>query len=58
MDALVMVVAFFFALLMCLGLILMKWIISQLGMTIFFMVFFLMVAIFLLAKGDDEYGDE
>ena len=58
MDALVMVVAFFFALLMCLGLILMKWIISQLGMTLFFLVFFLMVAIFLLAKGDDEYGDE
>ena len=58
MDALVMVVAFFFALLMCLGLILMKWIISQLGMTLFFLVFFLMVAIFLLAKGDSEFDDE
>ena len=57
MDFLVVILAFFFALLMCLGLILMKWIIAQLGGTIFFMVLFLMIAVCLLAKGDNEYDE-
>ena len=53
------IVAFFFALLMCLGLILVKWIISQIGATIFFLVLFLMVAVFMLAMGErEEYDDE
>ena len=52
------IVAFFFALLMCLGLILVKWIISQIGATIFFLVLFLMVAVFMLAMGERDYGDE
>ena len=57
MDVLVVIVAFFFALLMCLGLILTKWIISQVGATVFFLILFLMVAMFLLALGEkDEEG--
>lgn len=57
MDVLVIIVAFFFALLMCLGLILTKWIISQIGATVFFLILFLMVAVFLLALGEkDEEG--
>ena len=57
MDFLVVILAFFFALLMCLGLILMKWIIAQLGGTIFFMVLFLMIAVCLLMRGDQEYDE-
>ena len=57
MDVLVVMLAFFFALIMCLGLILMKWIIAQLGGTIFFMVLFLMIAVCLLMKGDEEYDE-
>ena len=57
MDILVVILAFFFALLMCLGLILTKWIISQIGATVFFLILFLMVAMFLLALGEkDEEG--
>ena len=57
MDILVVILAFFFALLMCLGLILTKWIISQIGATVFFLILFLMVAVFLLALGEkDEEG--
>ena len=57
MDVLVVIMAFFFALLMCLGLILTKWIISQIGATVFFLILFLMVAMFLLALGEkDEEG--
>ena len=52
------IVAFFFALLMCLGLILVKWIISQIGATIFFLILFLMVAMFMLATGERDYDDE
>ena len=60
MDVLVIIVAFFFALLMCLGLILTKWIISQIGATVFFLILFLMVAVFLLAlrEKDEEGYDE
>ncbi len=58
MDVLVIILAFFFALLMCLGLILLKWIISQLGATLFFMVLFLAVAVFVLALGERDYDDE
>ena len=58
MDFLIIILAFFFALLMCLGLILIKWIISQLGATLFFMVLFLAVSILLLAMGDQEHDDE
>ena len=54
MDVFVVILAFFFSLIMCLGLILMKWIISQVGATIFFMVLFLMIAVCLLVKGDQE----
>ena len=57
MDILVVILAFFFALLMCLGLILTKWIISQIGATVFFLILFLMVAMFLLALGEKEEGD-
>ena len=57
MDVLVVIMAFFFALLMCLGLILTKWIISQIGATVFFLILFLMVAMFLLALGEKEEGD-
>ena len=57
MDVLAIIVAFLFALLMCLGLILTKWIISQIGATVFFLILFLMVALFLLALGEkDEEG--
>lgn len=58
MEALMVILAFFFALLMCLGLILMKWIISQIGATVFFLILFLVVAMFLLAMGEREYDDE
>ena len=57
MDFFVVILAFFFALLMCLGLILMKWIISQLGATLFFLILFLAVAMFLLAMGDRDYDE-
>ena len=58
MDLLTIVVAFFFSLLMCLGLILMKWIITQIGATIFSLILFLMIAMFLLSMGDQENDDE
>jgi hypothetical protein len=57
MDILVIILAFFFALLMCLGLILTKWIISQIGATVFFLILFLMVAVFLLAMGEENYDE-
>ena len=57
MDILVVILAFFFALLMCLGLILTKWIISQIGATVFFLILFLMVAMFLLAMGEENYDE-
>ena len=57
MDVLVVILAFFFALLMCLGLILTKWIISQIGATVFFLILFLMVAMFLLAMGEENYDE-
>ena len=57
MDVLVAILAFFFALLMCLGLILTKWIISQIGATVFFLILFLMVAMFLLAMGEENYDE-
>lgn len=57
MAVLVVVLAFFFALLLCLGLILLKWIVSQLGAAIFFMIMFLMAAVFLLALGDEVHGE-
>ena len=44
MDFLIIMLAFFFALLMCLGLILMKWVISQIGITVFLLVLFLILA--------------
>lgn len=58
MDFLAIFVAFFFALLMCLGLILVKWIILQLGATLFSLIVFLMISVFLLAIGDREHEDE
>ena len=57
MDILVVILAFFFALLMCLGLILTKWIISQIGATVFFLILFLMVAVFFLAMGEENYDE-
>jgi hypothetical protein len=57
MDVLVVILAFFFALLMCLGLILTKWIISQIGATVFFLILFLMVAVFFLAMGEENYDE-
>ena len=58
MDAIIIIAAFFFALVMCLGLILVKWIIMQLGITIFFLIVFLAVAISILAARDEEDDDE
>ena len=58
MDFLIIMLAFFFALLMCLGLILMKWVISQIGITVFLLVLFLILAMFLLSMGDQENDDE
>ena len=58
MEFLIMFLAFFFALLMCLGLILMKWVISQLGATIFIAVLFMVLAAFLLSVGDWNHDDE
>jgi hypothetical protein len=57
MNVLVVILAFFFALLMCLGLILTKWIISQIGATVFFLILFLMVAVFFLAMGEENYDE-
>ena len=57
MDILVVILAFYFALLMCLGLILTKWIISQIGATVFFLILFLVVAMFLLAMGEENYDE-
>ena len=57
MDVLVVILAFFFALHMCLGLILTKWIISQIGATVFFLILFLMVAVFFLAMGEENYDE-
>ena len=58
MDAIIIIAAFFFALVMCLGLILVKWIIMQLGITIFFLIVFLAVAISILAARDEEDDDK
>ena len=58
MDTIVIVAAFFFALVMCLGMILVKWIITQLGATIFFLIVFLAVSIFVLAMEDEKHDDE
>ena len=49
--------AFFFAIMMCLGLILVKWIIAQLGAIPVFMILFLVVSMFLLATGGKKYDD-
>lgn len=57
MDTLVIVAAFFFALVMCLGMILVKWIITQLGATLFFLIVFLAVSIFVLAVEDEKNDD-
>lgn len=57
MDILIVIVAFFFAILFCLGLILTKWIITQIGATVFFLILFLMVAVFVLAKGEENYDE-
>ena len=57
MDILIVIVAFFFAILFCLGLILTKWIITQIGATVFFLILFLMVAVFMLAKGEENYDE-
>ena len=58
MDTIVIVAAFFFALVMCLGMILVKWIITQLGATIFFLIVLLAVSIFVLAMEDEKHDDE
>ena len=58
MDFVVMIAAFLFAIMMCLGLILVKWIIMQLGATIFALVVFLVGAIFILATGGKNDDDE
>jgi hypothetical protein len=58
MDAIIIIAAFFFALVMCLGLILVKWIIMQLGVTTFFLIVFLAGAISILAAKDGEEDDE
>lgn len=57
MDTIVIVAAFFFALVMCLGMILVKWIITQLGATLFFLIVFLAVSIFVLAVEDEKHDD-
>ncbi len=57
MDTLVIVAAFFFALVMCLGMILVKWIVTQLGATLFFLIVFLAVSIFVLAVEDEKHDD-
>ena len=57
MNFLVITAAFFFAIMMCLELILVKWIIAQLGIAPFVLVLFLVVSIFLLNLGDEKYDD-
>ena len=57
MDFFVITAAFFFAIMMCLGLILVKWIIAQLGAIPVFMILFLVVSMFLLATGGKKYDD-
>ena len=57
MDFVVVILAFFFALLMCLGLVLLKWIIAQLGIVSFCVVFLLMIVVCLLTMGDEKYGE-
>ncbi len=58
MDLLVIIAAFFFAIMMCLGLILVKWCIMQLGSTLFFLIVFLAGSIFILSVGSGEHDDE
>jgi hypothetical protein len=57
MDTFVIIAAFFFALVMCLGMILVKWIVTQLGATLFFLIVFLAVSIFVLAVEDEKHDD-
>ena len=57
MEFLIIILAFFFTLAMCAGLILMKWIITQIGVTIFCLLLFLVIAVFLLAMGDENYDE-
>jgi hypothetical protein len=57
MEIAVIILAFFFGLLLCLGLILVKWVITQLGATLFFLILFLVAAMFLLAMGDREHDE-
>ena len=57
MEFLIIILAFFFTLAMCAGLILMKWIISQIGVTIFCLLLFWVIAVFLLAMGDENYDE-
>ena len=57
MNLVIIILAFFFALIMCLGLALVKWVIMQLGATLFFLVLFLVTAIFLLAMGERKYDE-
>lgn len=58
MDLIVIVAAFLFSLMMCLGLILTKWVVSQLGATLVVLIIFLVATMFVLAVGDRENDDE
>ena len=51
----IVVLAFFFSILMCLGLILTKWIIAQLGAAVFFAILVLLVGVFLLTMEDKSH---
>lgn len=49
--------AFLFTLLTCLGVIFMKWIIAQVGISFFAVVLVVMSLIFLLIAGDKKHGE-
>lgn len=49
--------AFIITLLACLGVIFMKWIIAQVGISFFAVVLVVMSLIFILIAGDKKYGE-
>jgi len=53
-----LILGFFSTLLLCLGIILMKWILTQVGITVFVMLLFLLTAVFVLAIGDKKHDEE
>ena len=53
-----LILGFISTLFLCRGIILLKWIITQVGVNLFVLLMFLLTAIFLLAMGEKDYDED